>query len=123
MSTPEPDPDAELSVAEDFARLLNWPLPPDPFNPASWGISRLNDGLTPMNPQWRMTVADEADAELDDYRATNDVECAKRETRESALHEAAMIHDIEGQECFRGEEIDQVITTAKRFFEYPWSGE
>lgn len=121
MSTPESDPAIDPSVAEDFARLLNWP--PDPFIPADRRTGgRLNDGLTPMNPKWSMSVADGDSERQDRHRALDDVECAKREARESALHEAAMVHDIEGQECFRGEEVDKVIQTAKRFYEYLWTG-
>jgi hypothetical protein len=47
----------------------------------------------------------------------------QREARADALHEAVMLHgEFENQEAFRGEEVEAVIETAKRFYDYIWEG-
>lgn len=49
------------------------------------------------------------------------IEVEQREARANALHEAVMLHgEAESQECFRADEVDRVIETAKRFYEYIW---
>lgn len=47
-----------------------------------------------------------------------------REARGNALTAAVYFHgEPESQTVFREDEVEQVVTTAKRFFNYIWDGE